>query len=135
MTYSLDIINASLNYYKTNKTTIRKTSKIFCVSKSSISGWIKYLPLKYNNIEKQSNKITPELLKFLKNSLNQNPYQTQKQMLEKINKKFSLDVSIHVIKTILKILKYTRKKAIKRLFNKNLKEHICNRNKFKKFSF
>ena len=134
MTYSLDLINASLNYYKSSNIGLRKTAKIFSISKSVLFNWQKYLPLKYTNIENINLSITPEMLKFLKNSLNQNPYQTQKEMQERINKKFNYDISTTIIKKMLKILNYTKKKACRKFYNKNLKELLCNKKKFKKLA-
>ena len=128
MTYSLDLINASLNYYKASNLGLRKVAKIFGISKSVLSNWNINLPIKYANIEKINLTITPEMLKFLKNSLNQNPYQTQIEMKERINKNFNYDISTTIIQKILKILNYTKKKACRKFYNKNLKELLCNKN-------
>lgn len=132
MTYSLDLINASINYYKVNNQSLRSVSNIFGVSKSSLNNWSKNLPLKYIDDPKINIKIKPEMIKYIKNSLNQNPYKTQIELLNKLNCKFNSNLSLHHVKTILKILNYTKKKAIRKLYNKNLKEHICNKSKFKK---
>ena len=131
MTYSLELINASLNYYKVSNLSVRKVAKIFGISKSILNKWSKELPLKYNN---ESNKtvITVDMLNFLKNSLNQNPYQIQKDLADKISLKFNLNISINIVQKMLKIIGYSKKKAIRKLFNKNLKEHKCNRKEFKK---
>jgi transposase len=134
MTYSLDLINAILNFHKISNVGLRKTAKIFGVSKSVLFNWNKHLPLKYTNIENINLTITPEMLKFLKNSLNQNPYQTQKEMQERINKRFDYDISQTIIQKMLKILNYTKKKACRKFYNKNLKELLCNKKKFKKIA-
>jgi len=134
MTHSLDLINASLNYLKLSNLGLRKVAKIFGISKSSLCSWNKNLPLKYNNIEKINLTIKLEYVKFIKNSLNQNPYQTQKEMQERLNKKFNVDISISSIKKILKILNYTKKKACRKFYNKNLKELLCSKKKFKKIA-
>ena len=72
------------------------------------------------------------MLNFVKRSLCLNPYQIQTEMLEKINKKFNLDLSLNIIKKILKILNYTKKKASRRFYNKDLKKHKHNKREFKK---
>lgn len=132
MTFSLDLINASLNYYRMSNLGLRKVAKVFGISKSTLFNWNINLPLKYTYNEKTSLTITPEILNFLKNSLNQNPYQTQKEMIERINKKFNIAISATIIQKILRIINYTKKKASRKFYNKNLKEHICNKKKFKK---
>ena len=132
MTYSLDLINASINYYKLNNKSLRFVSDIFGISKSTLNNWSRSLPLKYTDDTKINTKIKPEMIKYIKNSLSQNPYKTQIELLDKLNCKFKSYLSLHHIKTILKILNYTKKKAIRKLYNKNLKDHICNKCKFKK---
>lgn len=136
MTYSFDLINSALNYHKISKLSLRNVAKIFGISKSVLFNWTLNLPLKYNEKYNEkynnSNNITPEMLKFLKRSLYLNPYQIQSEMIKKINKKFSLDLSVNIIKKMLKILNYTKKKASRRFYNKDLKKHKCNKREFKK---
>lgn len=51
MTYSLDLINAAINHYKTTTNTLRKVADVFQVSKSVIGQWIKELPIKHQTIK------------------------------------------------------------------------------------
>jgi transposase len=129
MTYSLDLINSAINYYKTSNLCSREVAKIFGISKSILNYWIKELPIRYSNVEIK-NKITSEMLKFLKNSLNHNPFQTQQVMQQKINYKFKLDISLFIIKNMLKIIGYTKKKISRKLYNRDLKQHICKQKEF-----
>jgi transposase len=133
MTYSIDLINSALNYYKISNLGVRKVAKIFGISKSTLHNWNKNIPLVYNN-DNFKNTIKPEYLNFVKNSLNQNPYQTQKDLLNKLIKKFNINenVSVSLIKKILKILNYTKKKAQRKIYNNNLKKHLMNKREFKK---
>lgn len=132
MTYSLDLINSCINYYKSNTLSTRAVAKIFSVSKSVLCNWLKELPIVYNNNKHITSNITSKMLLFLKNSLNHNPYQTQSNMMHKINNKFNINISSFTIKTMLKIIGYSKKKVSRKLYNKNLKEHICKHKKFKK---
>jgi len=132
MTYSFDIINSALNYHKKSKLSLRSVAEIFGISKSVLFNWTLNLPLKYNDNKNNYNIITVEMLNFVKRSLCLNPYQIQTEMLEKINKKFNLDLSLNIIKKILKILNYTKKKASRRFYNKDLKKHKHNKREFKK---
>jgi ribosome-associated protein YbcJ (S4-like RNA binding protein) len=110
---------------------VRKVAKIFGVSKSTLNNWSKNIPLVYNTDNFKS-FIKPEYLKFIKNSLNQNPYQTQKDLLNKLIKKIYIDESVILIKKILKILNYTEKKAQHKIYNNNLKKHLINKREFKR---
>lgn len=133
MTYSIDLINAALNYHKISKLSSRKVAEIFGISKSILCYWLKELPLIYSSVAtNKSQNITVEMLNFVKNSLNHNPYQIQKVIQEKLNKKFNIDISIFTVRTILKIIKYTKKKVSRKLYNKDLKMHKYNRKEFKK---
>ena len=86
MTYSIDLITASLNYYKISKNSIRNVAKIFGIGKSVLNNWNKNLPLKYANIESIKITIKPEMLKYVKNSLNQNPYRNNNKKYIKNNR-------------------------------------------------
>jgi len=131
MTYSLDLIKRVVNYYKKNNVSLRYTSEIFCVSKSIISVWLNKIPIKYiKNVNKI--EINNELLSFVKNSLNQNPFQTQIELRDKLNKKFDRDESVCIIKKILKIIGYSKKKVSRKLYNNDLKKHLNKQKEFVK---
>jgi len=130
MTYSLDLINATINYYKANNSSLRNTSKIFGVSKSIINYWLKKLPIKYLSSKNKEKSIDIKILNFIKRSLDHNPFQTQTSMKNKINKKFNMNISISIIKNALKIIGYTKKKVSRKLYNRNLKNHILNQKEF-----
>ena len=132
MTYSLDLINRVINFYNTTSHSLRYVEQIFAVSKSVIANWIKELPITYKNITNITPKIKDQYISFIKKSLNHNPFQTQKQLQEKLSSKFNIDVSSHLIRTILKTINYTKKKVSRKLYNADLKAHKLNRKEFKK---
>ncbi|ATZ81162.1 hypothetical protein BMW23_1119 [Bodo saltans virus] len=131
MTYSLDLIKRVVNYYKKNNVSLRYKSEIFCVSKSIINVWLNKIPIKYiKNVNKI--EINNELLSFVKNSLNQNPFQTQIELRDKLNKNFDRDESVCIIKKILKIIGYSKKKVSRKLYNNDLKKHLNKQKEFVK---
>ena len=132
MTYSLDLINAVINYHKKYNSTVRSTSKIFSISKSSVANWIKNIPIKYSCDNYAKTSITTDMLKFIKKSLDHLPFQTQIDMMNKINKNFGVDISVYTIRIILKIIGYSKKKVSRKLFNRDIKEHILKRKNFSK---
>ena len=132
MTYSLDLINAVINYHKKYNSNIRNTSAIFGISKSSVANWIKNIPTKYSCDNYVKTLITTDMLTFIKRSLDHLPFQTQIDMRDKINKKFSINISIYTIRTMLKIIGYSKKKASRKLFNRDIKEHLLKRKNFSK---
>ena len=122
MTYSLDLINRAVNYYKSTSSSLRKVSNIFAIGKSTINEWVHNLPLVYrNNDDEIKIIIKNEHLQFIKNSLDHNPCQTQDILRDKLNKKFSSFFTIYHIRIILKIIGYTKKKMARKLYNKDLK--------------
>ena len=132
MTYSLDLINAAINYYKTTTYSLRKVGNIFAVSKSAIEKWVKELPLKYKKEDKITDNKTIRIINFIKNSLNHNPYQTQIILQQKIYDNLNIDISLFQIRKYMTIIGYTKKKVSRKLFNKNLKELKSKRKNFKK---
>lgn len=133
MTYSLDLINAAINYYKTSSCTLRKVANIFQVSKSVIGQWLKELPItRQTNNEHINNNITVDMLNFLRSSLNHNPFQTQIILLNKINNKFGTNISLFIIRKMMNIIGFTKKKVSRKLYNTDLKKHKLSRKLFKK---
>ena len=132
MTYSLDLINRAINYYKSTLNSLRKVSDIFSINKSSLHEWIYNLPLKYNNNAIKHDKIKDEHLKYIKRSLDHNPSQTQLDLSNKINLKFNINFTTYHIKIILKVIGYTKKKLQRKLYYKYLKGLIIKQKEFKK---
>lgn len=132
MTYSLDLINAAINCYKTTSNSLRKVGRLFAVSKSVIKNWINKLPLKYNKKDDKMNNNTIRIMKFIKNSLNQNPFQTQKMIQEKMVNKFDVDISLVKIRKMMSIIGYTKKKVSRKLYNNDAKKLKLKRKEFKK---
>lgn len=132
MTYSLDLINRAINYYKNTSKSLRKVADIFSIPKSSLHEWIYNLPLKYTNNKTQTYKIKDKYLKFIKNSLDHNPCQTQDNLVDKLNNKFNQSFTRYHINIILKIIGYTKKKLQRKLYYKDLKELKTKQKIFKK---
>ena len=66
----------------------------------------------------------------MKNSLNQNPYQTLNNLKTKIKKKFDKSICCKTVSNYLKIINYKKKRAVKKLYKNNLKEYFQEKNKF-----
>ena len=142
--YSLELILHVVYYYKTSNIGLRTIAKNLCLSKSTICRWVNKYGDKVNgnDINKEVdttktstptyNENTQLILRYLKNSLNQNPFQTLKMMEENIKRKLNICVSIKTISNYLKIIGYRRKKVVKRYHTKNLKDHIKDRKMFMK---
>ena len=82
--YSFDLKIRLVRYYNNNCKSIRKIASMFFVSQSSLSRWI-------NNVcltrKKYTVRDNVRVLRFIKNSLNHNPFQTLRSLKERIFKK------------------------------------------------
>lgn len=138
--YSLDLILHVIHYYKHSNVSLRTIANQLCLSKSSISRWVN----KYDRDEINSNnenisddinvnnknEIIQRILLFLKNSLNQNPFQTLEIIKENMKRKLNIFISTKTISKYLKIIGYRKKKVVKRFYNKRLRDHINDRKIF-----
>lgn len=131
MTYSFDLKIRMVNYYNNSNKSLRSIEIDFDVTKSSLHRWI-------NNISVVKNpKISifikrANILKFLKRSLDHNPFQNLNLLKNKIKLKFNNNITIKTVSNYLKIIGYSKKKITRRLYNKSLKEHKLNRKRMKK---
>ena len=144
MGYSLDLQIRAAHYYKTTKSSLRETANIFYVGKSSVKRWNTNYNTFIHNNDLQSEKICKKqddntseqikhnqrIIQFLKNSLDQNPFQSLYMLKDKILEKFNISRSIKSISNYLKIIRYSKKKIVRRFYNKSLKEHIIDRKNF-----
>ena len=132
MTYSLDLRIRLSNYYKNNDISIRSIASDFDVSKSSLQRWVADKSLDVTKIN--DNKYSEEkvqILQFLKRSLDQNPFQNLEMLKERLSKKFIFYCTTKTVSNYLKIIGYSKKKIVRRLYNKTLKEHLLDRKKMK----
>lgn len=132
--YSLDLKLHVVYYYENSNSSIRTIAKQLGISKSSICRWVNKYKNDNNNDNNNhdNNRNISNILNFLKNSLNQNPFQTLPMIEEKLHKKLNICVSTKTISKYLKIIGYTKKKVVKRLYNKKLKDHLKDRKVFMK---
>ena len=131
MTYSLDLKIRMINYYNNNNNSLRYIETNFGISKSTLHRWVNNID---NKKENQLNKYKSNILiiEFIKRSLDHNPFQTLDILNLKIFNKFKVSLSKSTISNYLKIIGYSKKKIIKRLYTKSLKDHILNRKIIKK---
>ena len=135
MTYSLDLRVRLANYYKKSNKSIRNIASDFDVSKSSLQRWATDESLDLKEVDESIqlyNEDKVKMLQFLKRSLDQNPFQNLEMLKERIAKKFSFYCTTKTVSNYLKIIGYSKKKIVRRLYNKTLKEHMLDRKNMKK---
>ena len=131
MTYSYDLIVRIIKYYNNNNKSYRELENEFDISKSTIQRWV--LNNGLNEPIKVEYKNRIRLLSYIKNSLNQNPFQTLDMLKVKILTKFDITISKKTVSNYMKIIGYSKKKIVRRLYNtKLLKDHLATRKKMKK---
>ena len=132
MTYSYDLIVRMIKYYNNSNKSFREIETMFDISKSTLQRWV------YNNGLNKPAKVEYKnriiMLQYIRNSLNQNPFQTLHMIKVKILSKFNISISIKTVSNYMKIIGYSKKKIVRRLYNtKSLKEHLLKRKTMKKF--
>ena len=73
------------------------------------------------------------IIRYINKSLSIQPFQTQHDLQNKIEKKFNVSLTIKTISKYIKNSGFSKKKITRRLYNKNLKEHQLKRKQFRKF--
>ena len=132
MTYSYDLIIRMIKYYNNSDKSFREIETMFDISKSTLQRWVSNNGLNKPTKVEYKNRII--MLKYIKNSLNQNPFQTLHMIKVKILSKFNISISIKTVSNYMKIIGYSKKKIVRRLYNtKLLKEHLLKRKRMKKF--
>ena len=126
MTYSFDLQIRMVNHYNNSNKSLRTIAEEFNLSKSSLHRWINDISV-IKTEKKNIYKKRLEILTFLKRSLGHNPFQNLKMLNNKINKKFDIDITTKTISNYMKIIGYTKKKIVRRLYNKSLKDHLLKR--------
>ena len=98
-------------------------ASIVDVSKSTLQRWVSNKDLiKVDRIP--SVKVNLEVVIFLKRSLDHQPFQSLDLLVIKVIKNFNITYSVSTISNYLKILGYSKKKIVRRLYNTTtLKEH------------
>jgi transposase len=130
MTYSFDLKIRMVNYYKNSNKTLRYIESMFDISKSSLQRWVNNICLEGHTRDVEY-KERALILVFIKRSLDHNPFQTLDMLKLKIFNKFELSLTKSTISNYMKIIGYSKKKIVKRLYNKSLKDHILNRKEMK----
>ena len=123
MTYSTDFQEGMVKIYLNTYITLRKLASIVDVSKSTLQRWVTNKNLiKTDRIP--SVKVNLDVVKFLKRTLDHQPFQSLDLLVIKVIKKFNITYSKSTIGNYLKILGYSKKKIVRRLYNtETLKEH------------
>lgn len=108
--YNQDCINLVVKMYKNTNFSIRELAKILDIPKSNISRWI----LTYDNPKPPKlSKINDNvgiILKYIQNSLKQNPFRTLSDFKHRILKKFQKYIGISTLSKYMKIIGYSKKK-------------------------
>lgn len=124
MTYSPKYCNililGLINMYNKSEYTMRELSNIFNIPKSNISRWCNkhYHNPNFINKSQTSCQININIIKFIKNSIAQNPFQTLLELKIKILKKFKIDMSISAMSKYMKIAKLSKKKiSVRNIFS------------------
>ena len=130
MTWSTDFKDAMIKIYNLGTYTLRQISLFFNVSKSALHRWINNINIQ--KIENKKSRINNDILTFLKRSLDHNPFQILDYLVIKIFKKFDIMLTKKTVSNYIKIIGYSKKKIVSRIYNtKNIKEHLKNRNDIK----
>ena len=130
MTYSKDLKDRVIYYKNNTDLSIRQIATLLLISKSTVHRWINNISNKKSTetyIEKNKN-----ILSFLKNSLNKNPFQTLEILQNKIKNKFKIDKSRQTISNYLKIIGFKYKRTHRKVYSTTLKQHFLNKKVFKK---
>ena len=147
MGYSYDLQIRIAHIYNNEDISLRKLAKLLNVGKESIRRWsnIYQTTVTHNEISAEkihsthnNDKYTKnieqlnKICKFLKRSLNYNPFQTLIMLADKVNHKFGIEYSTKTMSNYLKLIGYSKKRITKRFYNKTLKQHKLDRKLFKK---
>ena len=123
MTYSTDFQEGMVKIYLNLDITLRHLSSIVNISKSTLHRWVSNKDL-IKEERTPSVKVNLEVVNFLKRSLDHQPFQSLDLLVIKVIKKFNITYSVSTISNYLKILGYSKKKIVRRMYNTTtLKEH------------
>ena len=107
MTYSFDLIIRMIKYYNNNNKSFREIEKEFDISKSTLQRWVTN-----NGLNEQPTKAEYKnrirMLQYIKNSLNQNPFQTLDMLKVKILRKFNISICKKTVSNYMKIIGYSK---------------------------
>lgn len=118
--HNKDLINIVIKFYNNNNFSIRKTSEIFNIPKSTIHRWL-HLDFSFNNKFKKTNNSVNEYKKFISIELKNYPFNRAIDLQRKIFSKFNVKLSLSSIYIYIHQLGFKFKKVPKRNFtNKNL---------------
>ena len=127
--YSFDLKIRLVRYYNRYCKSIRKIALMFSVSKSSLSRWINNICL----VRKQySVRENVRILRFIKNSLNHNPFQTLRSLKERILKRLGKSYCLRTICRYINIIGYSKKKIVRKMYNGSLIDQQKKRKEFSK---
>ena len=127
--YSFDLKIRLVRYYNRYCKSIRKIASMFSVSKSSLSRWINNICL----VRKQySVRENVRILRFIKNSLNHNPFQTLRSLKERILKRLGKSYCLRTICRYINIIGYSKKKIVRKMYNGSLIDQQKKRKEFSK---
>lgn len=107
--HSIDFKNLVVKLYLRIRS-LRKTSSMTDVPKSTIFNWVKRCPV----IRKRSNRITNDTLKsFIASSLNDNPFMTSFDVMRRFRLENGCDVAASTIRRYIRNIGFTKKRPSK----------------------
>lgn len=131
MTYSLDLKVRMVNYYKNSGSSLRSIEDDFDLSKSSLHRWVNDKHMNITVDRSNTKRVNIDALNFLKRSLDQNPFQNLNMLRTKLANKLSFYCTIKTVSNYLRIVGYSKKRIVRRLYNKSLKAHLTTRKQMK----
>lgn len=136
MCHSNEIKNLSLKILNNFNCSLRYFSSISGISKSTLSRWKNEKENGKDDKRKNGNNTKYDktrILKFIKNSIEQNPHKSLLEIKQTIKKKLNINLSKTTLSRYMKILGYTKKKIkVTYLSKKSLKNMKQRTKEFKK---
>jgi len=108
MKYSLDVRTCCMIAYRKLKS-LRKTSELVGVSKSTISRWTNSCPSIQNS--REARKVTAQCLDAIKNIIQENPFTSPDLISKQIKQSIGVSLSSSCVRFWMKRVGFSRKKA------------------------
>ena len=107
--YSQDLRNLAVRFYLQKFHSFRKTANHLGLKKSSIHRWVNRSPFVKRVTRKR--KLSKDIMDYVEQMLQQNPFLTLRELRTKVNDKFRKDVSNSGIRVVIKRIGYSRKRS------------------------
>jgi len=117
--YSLDLKTRVVNYYRTNRSTVRAVSTIFAVSPASVNRWVNGVHMNSSPPPREYPSKYAIVVPLLKILLQNDPACMLKIMVSKISSEHHINIGKSSLSEYLKSINYSRKKFRKRTITNN----------------